>query len=358
MEDNKTKLYKWIKFTEREADLFTVFCILFGYTKIFKKHIGINFQNFLVVYKKGIASSYRESIEYEAILQHIKKNKRWFLEILNKLEKQNKLLKNFLAYKDFKEFSDQKLLNLFKKFVKIYQGYFPLFTLPKYYGMVFERKELSKDVKTKLRLLRGTAYYEDIQDKFLPSLFKEIGSRKNIKPELLSYASPEEIIKLFSGDKIINNSLLKERKKYCLIFVKKGKFNLFIKKQAQKIEKDQLKDNELKDVSEITGQIAYPGNINGEVKIVLTKNDLKNIDGKIIVTPMTSIRFIPFIRKVKGIITDEGGIACHAAIISREFKIPCIIGTKTATKILKNGDLVSIDAKKGIVKIKKDRAKT
>ena len=85
--------HKWIKFTEREADLFTAFCILSGYTKIFKKHIGVNFKNFLVVYKKGMVNSYRDDTEYEAILQRIKKNKGQFLEILNKLEKQNELLK-------------------------------------------------------------------------------------------------------------------------------------------------------------------------------------------------------------------------------------------------------------------------
>ena len=49
--------------------------------------------------------------------------------------------------------------------------------------------------------------------------------------------------------------------------------------------------------------------------------------------------------------TDEGGITCHAAIISREMKIPCVIGTKVATRILKDGDLVEVDAEKGIVKI-------
>lgn len=51
------------------------------------------------------------------------------------------------------------------------------------------------------------------------------------------------------------------------------------------------------------------------------------------------------------IITDEGGITCHAAIISRELKIPCIIGTKIATQVLKDGDRVEVDANKGIIRI-------
>jgi len=55
-------------------------------------------------------------------------------------------------------------------------------------------------------------------------------------------------------------------------------------------------------------------------------------------------------KKAKAIITDEGGVTCHAAITARELKIPCIIGTKIATKVLKDGDRVEVDAEKGLVR--------
>jgi pyruvate,water dikinase len=66
---------------------------------------------------------------------------------------------------------------------------------------------------------------------------------------------------------------------------------------------------------------------------------------------MTRVEFVPLMRLSKAIITDEGGLACHAAIVSREMGLPAIIGTKIATKILKDGDLVEIDANNGIVTI-------
>ncbi len=66
---------------------------------------------------------------------------------------------------------------------------------------------------------------------------------------------------------------------------------------------------------------------------------------------MTTPDFIPAMKKASAIITDEGGITCHAAIVSRELKKPCIIGTTNATKILRNGDSVEVDANNGIVKI-------
>lgn len=71
---------------------------------------------------------------------------------------------------------------------------------------------------------------------------------------------------------------------------------------------------------------------------------------------MTTPNMISAMKCAAAFITDEGGITCHAAIISRELKKPCIIGTKIATKILKDGDIVEIDADNGVIKVldKKD----
>ncbi len=68
-------------------------------------------------------------------------------------------------------------------------------------------------------------------------------------------------------------------------------------------------------------------------------------------TYMTTIEFVPAFRKAAAVVTDEGGISSHAAIISREFKLPCIVGTKIATRVLQTGDTVEVDAMKGIIKI-------
>jgi len=66
---------------------------------------------------------------------------------------------------------------------------------------------------------------------------------------------------------------------------------------------------------------------------------------------MTMPKYLPAMKRASAFITDEGGITCHAAIISREMKKPCIIGTKIATQILIDGVLVEVDADKGIVRI-------
>jgi len=106
------------------------------------------------------------------------------------------------------------------------------------------------------------------------------------------------------------------------------------------------------DTEEIKGQIGAKGKVTGIVKIIRDASLSDNFENDdILVTGMTRPEFVPLMKKASGIITDEGGITCHAAIISRELGLPCVIGTKIATKILKDGDLVELDANNGIVRI-------
>ena len=64
------------------------------------------------------------------------------------------------------------------------------------------------------------------------------------------------------------------------------------------------------------------------------------LDGEILVSTMTVPDFLPAMKKAAAFVTDEGGITCHAAIVAREMKKPCVIGTKFATEVLRNGDLI------------------
>ena len=64
---------------------------------------------------------------------------------------------------------------------------------------------------------------------------------------------------------------------------------------------------------------------------------------------MTSPDFVPYFKRLAAVVTDYGGYLCHAAIAAREFKIPCVVGTKIATRIFKDGDEVVVEADKGIV---------
>jgi len=107
-----------------------------------------------------------------------------------------------------------------------------------------------------------------------------------------------------------------------------------------------------KEISELKGEGIVAGVVKGRVKIIMGKEDIKKfIKGDILVTQMTSPDMMPAMVRTSAIITDEGGITCHAAIVARELRIPCIIATKIATKVLKDGDLVEVNANKGIIRI-------
>ena len=100
----------------------------------------------------------------------------------------------------------------------------------------------------------------------------------------------------------------------------------------------------------VRGLGASPGMATGNVKIVLDIDELDKIqDGDIMVTTMTTPDMVPAMRRASGIVTDEGGVTCHASIISRELGIPCVVGTGDATTTLKENTGVTLDGKKGLV---------
>ena len=104
--------------------------------------------------------------------------------------------------------------------------------------------------------------------------------------------------------------------------------------------------------SEIKGQAAFKGRVRGRVRKIFKSSEINTIKkGEILVTYMTVPNFLPAMKKAAAFVTDEGGITCHAAIVAREMKKPCLIGAKIATKVLENGDYIEVDANKGIVKI-------
>ncbi|MDK2990338.1 MAG: pyruvate, water dikinase [Methanoculleus sp.] len=100
----------------------------------------------------------------------------------------------------------------------------------------------------------------------------------------------------------------------------------------------------------VEGQGASPGVASGRVVIVRDVKDTSAVkDGDILVTKMTNPDMVPAMRRVNAIVTDEGGMTCHAAIVSRELGTPAVVGTKKATKLLKDGQIITVDGEKGII---------
>mgnify|MGYP001579924274 FL=1 len=100
----------------------------------------------------------------------------------------------------------------------------------------------------------------------------------------------------------------------------------------------------------LNGTCASLGTATGPVRVLTTLESISTMqEGEILVAPMTRPEYVPAMKKAIAIVTDEGGITSHAAIVSREMGKPCVIGTKNATKVLKNGWIVQVKAGHGQV---------
>lgn len=188
-----------------------------------------------------------------------------------------------------------------------------------------------------------------------------IFDKVKINKELIKYCACDEI--LYGLEYLKDNRKNLERRKdgvVMMFFVDnnepaKFEYGTYNETKA-KLEK-YYQDKQLSSIvqqNEMKGQIACLGKVAGIVKIVNDPKKAKNFKkGNILVTSMTRPEFVPLMKIAGAIVTNEGGITSHAAIISRELNIPCIIGTKIATKFFKNGDNVEVDANNGIVRILK-----
>ena len=93
------------------------------------------------------------------------------------------------------------------------------------------------------------------------------------------------------------------------------------------------------------------GKARGIVRILKTYHDIKKFKtGEILVANTTHPNYLPAMQKAAAFVTNEGGIVSHASIVARELKKPCIVGTKVATQVLKDGDVVEVDAERGVVR--------
>lgn len=188
----------------------------------------------------------------------------------------------------------------------------------------------------------------------LDSLREEIAKRFGYTKRQLEPFEIRDIMKLKDGKKI-DKEYADKLSEQCLLYIntEKNIWKYYYGQEAKEFfEKKYSPD--LADIEELKGMAASPGKVTGIVKIINGFKDINKMEkGNILVSSMTRPEIVPAMKKAAAIVTNEGGVTCHAAIISRELKIPCIIGTKFATRVFKDGDLVEVDADHGRVKILK-----
>ncbi len=171
--------------------------------------------------------------------------------------------------------------------------------------------------------------------------------------EVLHMTYQEIIYSLREGKLAVSKELIKNRthEGYAFLIGVNGSY-IITGKEVDELHKLLIPNEVSKEIKELKGQSAFKGIVKGRARVIVDRRNAHDVKvGEILVTTMTSPEFVPAMKLSRGIVTNEGGILCHAAIMSRELRKPCVIGTKNATEIIKTGDLVELNGNNGVVTI-------
>lgn len=356
-------------------DWTVIYCQLgcYMWTKEFRKQFKWRISDICYVWNGYHTTTYRIPEEYldgmfYFVKKQLRKDPKFVKNICKKaIKKSADFEKYFNKYKSQKleDFSEIKLEDLLNGLIKRILSLAPSVFIIIYFPQGLEK--FPEEIKTFRDERKDAIDTRDKIDKILGplgnQLFEKIGrallKKAKVSEDLARFITIDEAKDILKG-KIKTDNLKKElgrRSKYFLVGGEKLWY-LPIKRyllQRGWSLSEQKNVGRIKNIKGM-GVLKQTSIIKGVVKIVRGRKELLKIKkGDIIVSPMTTPEYAPIFKKVKAIVTDEGGITCHASVISRELKIPAVVGTKIATKVLKDGDLVEVDADKGIVKIIKKK---
>lgn len=311
-----------------------------------------NIKNMLFVRegKIGVLKIYYSEQElekvYKQIASSLNRSRKIFNSIVSGVDRETKFLEKYAS-------KERRLENLkdLKKLEKCWKSWWAgmafVFAIPNIRTIDGDIRKKALEKRKEIEKYSGA--FDNVFLDFFENKFPKYKS-------LSSVLLPEEVFSIQWDNDAKDKSRIEKVKKrldgYALL---NGKI-ITLGKLGDELRKKNLFLEELNggDEGEIKGTVAFPGRISGKVKVISIRKDLETFSkGEILVTHMTSPEYLPQMKIAKAIITDEGGITCHAAIVAREMKKPCIIGTKIATQVLKDGDLVEVDANKGMVRILK-----
>ena len=328
-----------------------LFGSLYGtiYTKGLKDLTGKYFHHNLITFEKNTSSNYliqEELHEYcnylvTLILKDKKLTQKWSNQVIKNTDKIFVLMKNyekkkFFTLADFKNFQSLRLEITTANFsIKKVIDYLPA-----------ELIEKNLESFSQVRVYTEPVY--NMTDALKKRMVHTITNNKLTNQDI-SVLTTDELDQFFSSNTLPKKETLKERFMGCAIyFDKNGKYQLFSGEHYRNLI-TRITDNSKR--AELKGMAAYPGIVRGKVKIVMDPKKCKDFPlGTILVAGMTRPEYLSLMKKSAASITDAGGLLSHAAIVARELKKPCVVGTEIATKVLKDGDLVEVDATRGIIK--------
>lgn len=307
---------KWISYGNRKNSMLAANFKMIAWSEGLKKEIGVRLKDFII---NSRGDQFVVEDQIEKVDSRIK-NGEFGLEYIDKTyEVENKML----------ELLKQNPVN----FSELFNGWIQsttYFYIAVEVSYIYYEKTDSEEVKKKIEKWRddGNLYKADLLT------IKKLSEATKLSMQFIHNCTLEEIKDITNGVKVDKQKIEQRFNKPRSLILQKGKVELVLE------DLNPLKKQLKPQIRTLKGQSAFK-----------LKEKIQGVVGKdILVIGMTKPDMVTKMRKMKAVITDEGGVLCHAAITAREFKIPTIIGTKFATQLLKKGALVEIDADKGVVK--------
>jgi len=184
-------------------------------------------------------------------------------------------------------------------------------------------------------------------EEFTRELAVIISQKTGYSTDLVLHMLIGELEQWFKDGSLPSKEVLTQRTKESVLLFDHHGFELKVGEDVRIIEQQMLGSGKQQ---ALKGMSAYPGKVTGVVRVIADPKYADHFeDGDILVATMTRPEYLPLMKKAAAFVTDSGGILSHAAIVARELKKPCVIATQVATKQLKDGDMVEVDANQGIV---------
>ena len=332
------------------------------FTEEFKKQLGWGYTEVVFEGKNNTITVYRAPKEHmdgmrDFILSQLENDQAWLdkhaTNVKEKVEKTISWVES-VETKKLRDYSGKELAHILDKFENMNLELGPRFIMMLWFPIQMEHHEKAGQYKGAIEVaIKTRSQIEKIGplvDIFARRIAEEVARRAELDINYSRFISSDQIKNYLKKGIAPDQKTLSVRREYFIVTnegILSENLEDYLKRHNYSLRKIDVSG-----IDTIKGNTAYPGIVRGVIKIILNKDMFGKLnDGEILVTGMTTPDFLPVMKKSAGFITDEGGITCHAAIIARELKKPCIIGTKIATKVLKDGDLVEVDAEQGIVKI-------
>ncbi len=307
--------------------------------------------------------------------KHLDKTSKEGIRLYSSRENFEKFKKYFYTYRDnarayFNKISTQDSLSReeFINFFTLYYKFYHFYRRTEFFYLdsVFEHSKTHKETKEILKEFgafknEGRMFLNSIifdEDRFSEKVVQILSKQFDVHPPLLFEHTYEEILDMFDGKKLKEEMIHARKKGYVISYLNNILHLLHGDEALTYIKKSEFRKKE--DTVELKGRIANNGYAKGIARTLIfnfedTSTIAKQISkmniGDIIVAETTSPEWTPAFSKAAAIVTAQGGLMSHAAVVSRELNLPCIVDVKNILKVVKDGDLIEVDANKGIVKV-------